>query len=258
MSRLRDGRAGTPPVAPLHFLRETVGRVRYRRGVQAWTTHGMRAVQSASTPTSVVAVHASRKWDVQSSSGITIRSGRASLAGPDRMAIPEEDWTSHSLLAWTAPPDVAVEADCTPRSVSCPSLDAAPVAHPLHCLTQEVKRRHARCWPSSPSSPDTGLSRTSSPVPAAMGSTLVTGGRSGAAIAEVENAHTRPWQVHRSSQMLESRSMPSGALRRVNGAWLAVQARWRNNWLAHAGRARIGHGSSRSVTHQGPSGWMAS
>ena len=39
-------------------------------------------------------------------------------------------------------------------------------------------------------------------------------------------------QSIRSSQMLESRSMPSGASRRVNGAWLAVQARWRiTGWL---------------------------
>ena len=87
MARLREGRANTARGAA-HFLRETVGRVRYA-GARGQLT--MRA-DSGFYAHSVVSV--CRKMDVRFS--ITIRQHK-SLHNVIE-AIPEEDWDSHSLL----------------------------------------------------------------------------------------------------------------------------------------------------------------
>ena len=87
MSRLREGRANTARGAA-HFLRETVGRVRYG-GATAQLT-----VRADSGFYGHTVVSACREMDVRFS--ITIRQ-RASLRDLIE-AIPEEDWTPHSLL----------------------------------------------------------------------------------------------------------------------------------------------------------------
>ena len=94
MSRLREGRANTARGAA-HFLRETVGRVRYARARGQLT---VRADSGFYTHT-VVAV--CRRMDVRFS--ITIRQ-RQSLRNLIE-AIPEADWTPTPFLTgWTALP----------------------------------------------------------------------------------------------------------------------------------------------------------
>ena len=87
MSRLREGRANTARGAA-HFLRETVGRVRYGGA------RGQLTVRADSGFYAHTVVAACREMDVRFS--ITIRQ-RASLRDPIE-AIPEEDRTPHSLL----------------------------------------------------------------------------------------------------------------------------------------------------------------
>ena len=87
-------RAGpTPPVALAHFLRETVGRVRYGGA------RGQLTVRADSGFYAHTVVAACREMDVRFS--ITIRQ-RASLRDLIE-AIPEEDWTPFPT-GWTAPP----------------------------------------------------------------------------------------------------------------------------------------------------------
>ena len=87
MSRLREGRANTARGAA-HFLRETVGRVRYGGA------RGQLTVRADSGFYAHTVVAACREMDVRFS--ITIRQ-RASLRDLIE-AIPEEDWTPISLL----------------------------------------------------------------------------------------------------------------------------------------------------------------
>ena len=82
MSRLREGRANTARGAA-HFLRETVGRVRYGGA------RGQLTVRADSGFYAHTAVAACREMDVRFS--ITIRQ-RASLRDLIE-AIPEKDWT---------------------------------------------------------------------------------------------------------------------------------------------------------------------
>ena len=82
MSRLREGRANTARGAA-HFLRETVGRVRYGGA------RGQLTVRADSGFYAHTVVAACREMDVRFS--ITIRQ-RASLRDLIE-AIPEEDWT---------------------------------------------------------------------------------------------------------------------------------------------------------------------
>ena len=82
MSRLREGRANTARGAA-HFLRETVGRVRYGGA------RGQLTVRADSGFYAHTAVAACREMDVRFS--ITIRQ-RASLRDLIE-ATPEEDWT---------------------------------------------------------------------------------------------------------------------------------------------------------------------
>ena len=79
MSRLREGRANTARGAA-HFLRETVGRVRYG-GARGQLTCGPTA---ASTPT--LSLPPAGKWMSASLSRIRQRLREIE-------AIPEEDWT---------------------------------------------------------------------------------------------------------------------------------------------------------------------
>ena len=87
MSRLREGRANTARGAA-HFLRETVGRVRYGGA------RGQLTVRADSGFYAHTVVAACREMDVRFS--ITIRQG-ASLRDLIE-AIPEDDLDSHSLL----------------------------------------------------------------------------------------------------------------------------------------------------------------
>ena len=94
MARLREGRANTARGAA-HFLREPVGRVRYGGA------RGQRTVRADSGfYTHAVVSTSAREVGVRFS--ITIRQ-HASLRNLIE-AIPEADWTSHSLTGWTAPP----------------------------------------------------------------------------------------------------------------------------------------------------------
>ena len=134
------------------------------------------------------------------------------------MAIPEEDWTSHSLLAWTAPPDVAVEADCTApfRELSKPGRRAGSAPAPLS---------HA----GSEAAPRPVLAQLALFARYRTITHFITGaggnGQHAGDWRPIGRRHSRGRERSllatsqvRSSQMLESRSMPSGALRRVNGA----------------------------------------
>ena len=89
MSRLREGRANTARHGAAHFLRETVGRVRYG-GASGQLT--VRA-DSASTPSSLSSPSAAR-WRVCFAITIRQHKGLRELIE----AIPEQDWTPIPLL----------------------------------------------------------------------------------------------------------------------------------------------------------------
>ncbi len=140
MSRLREGRANTARGAA-HFLRETVGRVRYA-GARGQLT--MRADSGFYTH-SVVSV--CRKQKVRFS--ITIRQQK-SLHNLIE-AIPEEDWTP-SPIGWTAPP-------MWPRP---PALPSRVSRTPRRCGSSSggCSPRPAPNWPSSPPTAITASSPT--------------------------------------------------------------------------------------------------
>ena len=111
MSRLRDGRANTARGAA-HFLRETVGRVRYGGA------RGQLMVRADSGFYAHTVVAACREMDVRFS--ITIRQ-RASLRDLIE-AIPEEDWTP--IPYWMDGAADVAETACTPFQTK---PDAPPV-----------------------------------------------------------------------------------------------------------------------------------
>ena len=113
MSRLREGRANTARGAA-HFLRETVGRVRYGGA------RGQLTVRADSGFYAHTVVAACREMDVRFS--ITIRQ-RASLRDLIEAIAEEELDSRDSLLDHTASADVA-ETTCTPFQTK---PDAAPV-----------------------------------------------------------------------------------------------------------------------------------
>ena len=119
MSRLREGRANTARGAA-HFLRETVGRVRYA-GAQGQLT--VRADSGFYTH-SVVSV--CRKLDVRFS--ITIRQHQ-SLRGLIE-AIPEMDWTP--IPYWMDGTAAVAEITCTP-------FQSEPDAAPVRLIVRRVK-----------------------------------------------------------------------------------------------------------------------
>ena len=119
MARLREGRANTARGAA-HFLRETVGRVRYG-GARGQLT--VRADSGFYTH-SVVAV--CRKLDVRFS--ITIRQHQ-SLHNVIE-AIPEEDWTP--IPYWMDGAAAVAETTCTP-------FQSEPDAAPVRLIVRRVK-----------------------------------------------------------------------------------------------------------------------
>ena len=123
MSRLREGRANTARGAA-HFLRETVGRVRYGGA------RGQLTVRADSGFYAHTVVAACREMDVRFS--ITIRQ-RASLRDLIE-AIPEEDWTP--IPYWMDGAADVAETTYTPFQTK---PDAAPVR--AHCPAGEADAR---------------------------------------------------------------------------------------------------------------------
>ena len=142
MSRLREGRANTARGAA-HFLRETVGRVRYGGA------RGQLTVRADSGFYAHTVVAACREMDVRFS--ITIRQ-RASLRDLIE-AIPEEDWTP--IPYWMDGAADVAETTYTP-------FQTKPDAAPVRLIVRRVKPTPG----SSPSSPDTAITPSS---PTAMG-----------------------------------------------------------------------------------------
>ena len=105
MSRLREGRANTARGAA-HFLRETVGRVRYGRGQRTTHATGRQRVLHSWL------VSVCRKMDVRFS--ITIRQHK-SLRNLIE-AIPEDAWTP--IPYWMDGAADVAETTCTPFQVS--------------------------------------------------------------------------------------------------------------------------------------------
>ena len=121
MSRLREGRANTARGAA-HFLRETVGRVRYGGA------RGQLTVRADSGFYAHTVVAACREMDVRFS--ITIRQ-RASLRDLIE-AIPEEDWTP--IPYWMDGAADVAETTYTP-------FQTKPDAAPAHCPAGEADAR---------------------------------------------------------------------------------------------------------------------
>ena len=119
MSRLRDGRANTARGAA-HFLRETVGRVRYGGA------RGQLTVRADSGFYAHTVVAACREMDVRFS--ITIRQ-RASLRDLIE-AIPEEDWTP--IPYWMDGAADVAETTYTP-------FQTKPDAAPVRIIVRRVK-----------------------------------------------------------------------------------------------------------------------
>ena len=120
MSRLREGRANTARGAA-HFLRETVGRVRYA-GAQR-TTH---ATGPTAGSTIMAWYPSAARWDVRFS--ITIRQHK-SLRNLIE-AIPERDWTP--LPYWMDGAADVAETTCTP-------FQSEPDAAPVRLIVRRVK-----------------------------------------------------------------------------------------------------------------------
>ena len=192
MSRLREGRANTARGAA-HFLRETVGRVRYGGA------RGQLTVRADSGFYAHTVVAACRGNGCPAS--LSPSASAASLRDLIE-AIPEEDWTSHSLLDGRRPPmsprrltpQFQTKSDTPPGAANCPAGEADPrfPARPLRQI--QLSRLHHR-----PRWGDAGTGGRSSPP------------RRG------RERHTRP-QVRR-----RLNHMPSGRFA-ANGAWLAVPA----------------------------------
>ena len=119
MSRLREGRANTARGAA-HFLRETVGRVRYGGA------RGQLTVRADSGFYAHTVVAACREMDVRFS--ITIRR-RASLRDLIE-AIPEEDWTP--IPYWMDGAADVAETTYTP-------FQTKPDAAPVRLIVRRVK-----------------------------------------------------------------------------------------------------------------------
>ena len=118
MSRLREGRANTARGAA-HFLRETVGRVRYGGA------RGQLTVRADSGFYAHTVVAACREMDVRFS--ITIRQ-RASLRDLIE-AIPEEDWTP--IPYWMDGADWSGRGDRDHQDPQATGLRSGGADHPL-------------------------------------------------------------------------------------------------------------------------------
>ena len=211
MSRLREGRANTARGAA-HFLRETVGRVRYGGA------RGQLTVRADSGFYAHTVVAACREMDVRFS--ITIRQ-RASLRDLIE-AIPEEDWTP--IPYWMdAAADVA-ETTYTP-------FQTKPDAAPVRLIVRRVK--------PTPGSQLALFARYSyhAFITDRDGETL-----------ELEADHRRHAEVENAIRDLKYgvglNHMPSARFA-ANGAWLAGQVMAHNlaRWTA-----RIGLGERTVIT----------
>ena len=204
MARLREGRANTARGAA-HFLRETVGRVRYAGA------RGQLTVRADSGFYTHAIVAAGRRMDVRFS--ITIRQS-ASLRSLIE-AIPEQDWTP--IPYWMEGAADVAETEYTPFQ-SKPDA-AAGAAH------RPARAAHAR-FPGWPSSPPTAITASS---PTGRGETLA-----------LEADHRRHAEIENAIRDLKYgvglNHLPSGRFP-ANGAWLAVQVIAHNlaRWTARIG-----------------------
>ena len=209
MSRLREGRANTARGAA-HFLRETVGRVRYGGA------RGQLTVRADSGFYAHTVVAACREMDVRFS--ITIRQ-RASLRDLIE-TIPEEDWTP--IPYWMDGAADVAETTYTP-------FQTKPDAPPVRLIVRRVK--------PTPGSQLALFARYSyhAFITDRDGETL-----------ELEADHRRHAEVENAIRDLKYgvglNHMPSGRFA-ANGAWLAVQvmahnlARWTGAyWSGRADR----------------------
>ena len=211
MARLREGRANTARGAA-HFLRETVGRVRY------CGARGQLTVRADSGFYSHAVVAVCRRLDVRFSIAIRQRARLRNLIE----AIPEDAWTP--IPYWMdAAADVA-ETTCTPFQAEA---DAAPV----RLIVQRVK--------PAPGSQLALLAKYSYHgfITDRDGETL-----------ELEADHRRHAEVENAIRDLKYgvglNHMPSARFA-ANGAWLAVQVMAHNlaRWTA-----RIGLGERSVIT----------
>ena len=203
MSRLREGRANTARGAA-HFLRETVGRVRYGGA------RGQLTVRADSGFYAHTVVAACRKMDVRFS--ITIRQ-RASLRDLIE-AIPEEDWTP--IPYWMDGAADVAETTYIP-------FQTKPDAAPVRLIVRRVK--------PAPGS-QLALFATYSYhgfITDRDGETL-----------ELEADHRRHAEIENAIRDLKYgvglNHLPSGRFA-ANGAWLAVQVMAHNlaRWTARIG-----------------------
>ena len=206
MSRLREGRANTARGAA-HFLRETVGRVRYGGA------RGQLTVRADSGFYAHTVVAACREMDVRFS--ITIRQ-RASLRDLIE-AIPEEDWTP--IPYWMDGAADVAETTYTP-------FQTKPDAAPVRLIVRRVK--------PTPGSQLALFARYSyhAFITDRDGETL-----------ELEADHRRHAEVENAIRDLKYgvglNHMPSARFA-ANGAWLAVQVMAHNlaRWTARIGLGR--------------------
>ena len=211
MSRLREGRANTARGAA-HFLRETVGRVRYSGA------RGQLTVRADSGFYAHTVVAVCREMDVRFS--ITIRQ-RARLRDLIE-AIPEEDWTP--IPYWMDGAADVAETTYTP-------FQTKPDAAPVRLIVRRVK--------PTPGSQLALFARYSyhAFITDRDGETL-----------ELEADHRRHAEVENAIRDLKYgvglNHMPSARFA-ANGAWLAVQVMAHNlaRWTA-----RIGLGERTMIT----------
>ena len=139
MARLREGRANTARGAA-HFLRETVGRVRYA-GARGQLT--VRADSGFYTHAIVVAAG----WMSASPSPSASSASLRSLIE----AIPEQDWTP--IPYWMEGAADVAETSYTP-------FQSKPDAAPVRLIVRRVKPTPGSQWPSSPPTAITASSPT--------------------------------------------------------------------------------------------------
>ena len=203
MARLREGRAHTARGAA-HFLRETVGRVRYGGA------RGQLTVRADSGFYAHTIVSACRDMDVRFS--ITVRR-HASLMGLIE-AIPEEDWTP--IPYWMDGAADVAETTYTP-------FQSEPDAAPVRLIVRRVK-------------PTPGSQLALFATYSYHGFITDRDGE----MLELEADHRRHAEIENAIRDLKYgvglNHMPSGRFA-ANGAWLAVQVMAHNlaRWTARIG-----------------------
>ena len=208
MARLREGRANTARGAA-HFLRETVGRVRYAGA------RGQLTVRADSGFYTHAIVAACRRMDVRFS--ITIRQS-ASLRSLIE-AIPEQDWTP--IPYWMEGAADVAETSYTP-------FQSKPDAAPVRLIVRRVK-------PTPGSQLALFATAITASSPTGRGNPG-TGGRPSAPRRDRER-HPRP------KYGVGLNHLPSG--RFADGAWLAVRSP--TTWHAACLGEQILHMLTRSA-----------